>query len=253
MLTAMVAVAMAGLAVDAKALVAASWAKTHVVGHRGAAAYVPENTLDSFRRAVTDGAHASECDVHMSSDGVAMVIHDKTLDRTTSLKGAVAETSSGMMKGAAVPTLEEYIDVLKGKIVQVIEIKDGAGVVPAVVKAVRAKKTETETIIFSFNADYVKEAKTLAPEIFAVWLVAAPYQEAAFPKLMELKSEAKADALGFQFRNVSAPLAAFLRKSEVPLFVWTVPPGDEVSRLQGLRVNFIITDHPGDVLRQLGS
>ena len=233
-------------------LVEASWERTHVVGHRGAAAYVLENSLDSFRKAVEVGAHASECDIHMSKDGVPMVIHDKTLDRTTDLSGVVAETLMKDMHSPTVPTLGEYIDVLKGKAVQVIEIKAGEGVVPAVVKEVRAKKSEKETIIFSFNMDIVRESKKLAPEIFAVWLVAVPYAESNFGKLMETKEELGVDALGFSYRNVTESLAKHLRGEKCPLFVWTVPPGEEVERLKGYGVNFIITDHPKDVLEQLG-
>lgn len=238
---------------DSAELIRASWSKTHVVGHRGAAAYEPENTIASFKKAVSVGAHATECDVHMSSDGVPMVIHDKTLDRTfPGLKGVVAETLGAKMVGAGVPTLADYISELKGKIVQVIEIKDGAGVVEATIKEIRRRGTEKETIIFSFNSGFVKEAKQLAPEVTAVWLVAAKYEEAKLDDLVKAKAESGADALGFQYRNVYEGLAKRLRDEKCPLFVWTVPPGAEVDRLKQLRVNFIITDHPQDVLSQLG-
>lgn len=255
MVTALVAASAFGFGtafMETQALIAASWERTHVVGHRGAAAYEPENTLASFRKAAEVGAHAVECDIHMSKDGVPMVIHDKTLDRTTTFQGAVAEALAKDIHGEQVPTLDEYIDVLKGKSVQVIEIKDGKDVVPAVLKSVRAKKTEKETIIFSFNAAFVKQSKELAPDVYAVWLVAMPFAESNFGQLLEAKKDCGADAVGFQFRNVTEPLAAFLRKEQVPLFVWTVPPGAEVERLKGHRVNFIITDHPRDVLGQLG-
>ena len=61
-----------------------------IVGHRGNAAHAPENTLESFRQALAAGAECIELDVHLSADGVAVVIHDATLDRTTDATGAVA-------------------------------------------------------------------------------------------------------------------------------------------------------------------
>ena len=61
-----------------------------VIGHRGAAAYAPANTLGSFRLALAQGAEALEFDIRRSRDGVAMVFHDPTLDRTTDRSGPVA-------------------------------------------------------------------------------------------------------------------------------------------------------------------
>ena len=101
-----------------------------VIGHRGAAALAPENTIISFERAVADGADAIEFDVHVSADGHVVVIHDPTLDRTTDGTGAVAEltleriraadagarfTRDGMEhpyrgRGVRVPTLTEVLD-----------------------------------------------------------------------------------------------------------------------------------------------
>src|SRR5688572_21264861 len=61
-----------------------------VIAHRGASALAPENTLAAFRLALAQGAPAVECDVHLSADGVPVVIHDATVDRTTDGTGEVA-------------------------------------------------------------------------------------------------------------------------------------------------------------------
>ena len=237
--------------IDSSALINKSWSATHVVGHRGAAAYVAENTLASFEKAVESGADAAECDVHMSKDGVAFVIHDSTLKRTFGVEGAVKDMTAAELKRAGVPTLAEYIQVLKGKCVQVIEIKDGVGVVAASVKEVVKAGTQKETIFFSFNSAFVKEAKELQPDIPAIWLVAKKYEPSTFDELMKLKGDCKADGVGFPYGNVSSELATYLRGDKVPLFVWTVPPGEEVDRLKSYRVNFIITNHPKDVREQI--
>ena len=71
-----------------------------VIGHRGAAAYAPENTLESFRRAVALGADALEFDIRRSRDGVAMVFHDPTLERTTDLSGPVQARTAAELQAA---------------------------------------------------------------------------------------------------------------------------------------------------------
>src|SRR5689334_23235078 len=71
-----------------------------IVGHRGNAAHAPENTLESFRQALAAGAECLEMDVHLSADGVAVVIHDPRLDRTTSATGVIAQLSAERIQEA---------------------------------------------------------------------------------------------------------------------------------------------------------
>ncbi|MDZ4864024.1 MAG: glycerophosphodiester phosphodiesterase family protein [Gemmatimonadota bacterium] len=116
-----------------------------VIGHRGAAAYAPENTLESFRRALAIGAEAIEFDVRRSADGEAVVIHDPTLDRTTDLSGLVAQRTLAELqradaghrfsgpgqstatpfrgRGIVIPTLTEVIAAFPG-VPLLIEIKE---------------------------------------------------------------------------------------------------------------------------------
>ena len=75
-------------------------ARRIVIGHRGAAAEAPENTLSSFTRALSAGADALELDVRVTADGVPVVIHDPTLDRTTDRAGAVASLSVQEVRAA---------------------------------------------------------------------------------------------------------------------------------------------------------
>ncbi len=252
MLAAVLALVVGNGEMNASALIKQSWAATHVVAHRGASAYAPENTLAAFEKAIESKADAAECDVHMSKDGVPFVIHDATLKRTFQAEGSVKDLNADDLMRLGVPTLAEYIRVLKGKCVQVIEIKDGVNVVEATAREVLLAGTEKETIIFSFNAAFVKEAKERLPEVPAIWLVSKKYEAGEFGALTLAKLDCRADGVGFPYGNVSSELASYLRRDRVPLFVWTVPPGAEIDRLKGLKVNFIITNHPTDVRSQLG-
>ena len=87
-----------------------------VIGHRGASAEAPENTLESFRLALAQGADALELDVRLSRDGIPVVIHDPTLDRTTDRTGVVAaltveELQRANAGGARIPTLRQVLEV----------------------------------------------------------------------------------------------------------------------------------------------
>ena len=94
---------------------------TRYVAHRGGAAQWPENSLTAFRHAIAGGAQILECDVHLTADGEVVVIHDPTLDRTTSARGPVsgctaADLAAARLRGPdgvptddCVPTLREVL------------------------------------------------------------------------------------------------------------------------------------------------
>src|SRR3712207_1869075 len=117
----------------------------YVIGHRGAAGYAPENTMVSFERALALRADAIELDVHPTKDGSLVVIHDPTLDRTTSGHGPVVEHTLAEIraldagswfhpsfKDERVPTLDEVLDWARRRTPVVIEIKQGPVFYPGV-------------------------------------------------------------------------------------------------------------------------
>jgi glycerophosphoryl diester phosphodiesterase len=228
-----------------------SWEQTSIVGHRGAAAYEPENSVRSFQKAIRCGVKAAECDLWMSKDGVPMVIHDRTVNRTTNERGAVADFSAVELQAMGVPTLDDILDVTQGRIVLVIEIKGGEGVVPATVDLIQSRNAVDQTILFSFNADLINQAKRLDSHLYCVWLSARTYRKGTEQELLKKIGDLGVDAVGFHYRTVHPGLTATLRRHGFPLFVWTVRPNKEVDRLKGLGVNFIITDHPTEVRERL--
>lgn len=94
------------------------------IGHRGAKGYAAENTIASFQKALELGVDGIELDVHLSSDEKIMVIHDETIDRTTSGKGFVNHFTSKELNNLGIPTLEEVIDLIDKRCFINIEIKD---------------------------------------------------------------------------------------------------------------------------------
>ncbi len=234
-----------------QATLARSWDSTLVVGHRGAAAYQPENTIPAFEAGIASGADAVECDVHLSQDREMVVMHDPTLDRTTPLKGRIAETPWATMKAAGVPSLPELTRTTKDRTILVVEIKEGEGIEPMVVDHLRKERLEDQSIVFSFHDERLAKVEALAPELTSVWLVGKKVDPANLAPVFDRLREIKGDGLGVDYRNCPPELAAEARRRKIPLFVWTVPPGPEVDRLKALRVNAIITNHPRDVCKQL--
>jgi glycerophosphoryl diester phosphodiesterase len=159
---------------------------TLIVGHRGASAYRPENTLASFELAVEQGADAIELDVHLTTDGQLAVIHDPTLERTTSATGSVAamtmreikkadagatfEVSDGSRpyrgKRLKVPTLPEVLAWLPAGIGLVVEIK-AREAVDATVEALRdsAVRGADAVTIISFDEATIDRVRELDSEL----------------------------------------------------------------------------------------
>ena len=101
----------------------------NIIGHRGAAAEEPENTLRSFRRALDSGAAAVELDVQLTKDGRLAVIHDATVDRTTNARGRVQDFTLAALQrldaglGEHVPGLEEVVELVWGRGQLLVELK----------------------------------------------------------------------------------------------------------------------------------
>ena len=157
---------------------------TLVVAHRGASADAPENTMPAFRLAVEQGADAIELDLHLSSDGELVVVHDAELDRTTDRTGAIAsltmqqireadagyrfEVADGSFpfrgQGLRVPTLAEVLDWLPEGIGLVVEIKAREATARAVaaLRGTRVRAAGAVSLI-SFDERSIDESHELDP------------------------------------------------------------------------------------------
>jgi glycerophosphoryl diester phosphodiesterase len=143
-----------------------------IIGHRGAAGYAPENTLLSFQTAIEIGCDATEMDVRLSKDGRVVVIHDEEVSRVTDGEGFVCEMTLAKLKKLncpekqKIPTLQEVIDLCKGKIDLLIELK--ARGTPAKVNRIIVKNKITENVaVISFNYELLREIKKFNPKLKA--------------------------------------------------------------------------------------
>lgn len=231
-------------------------------------ACAPENTLASFREAFAQGADGVECDVHLSADGQVVVMHDFTLERTTSGQGLLAdhpyhalrELDAGgwyepRFSGEPIPLLSELLALVneegerRGALpVVVIELKAGSrrypGIEAAVVAEVRKAGLSHRALFISFDHFAIQALKRLAPDCCAgVLYHALPVDPAAMARA------AGADAVGPSVETVDADQVRLAHAAELSLFAWTVRTPDEARRMAALGVDAFGANAPGEMLR----
>lgn len=160
-----------------------------VAAHRGASRLAPENTVAAFEAAMASGAVALELDVQLTSDDELVVIHDASLDRTTSGHGAVrslnAAEINGLDAGAwfspefageRIPTLDQVLESTKGRARLNIELKDTRTdrIAERVIETVRAHDAIDRVVVMSFDLDAVLAAKHRAPDCVVLPIVSQP-------------------------------------------------------------------------------
>ena len=154
------------------------------IAHRGASSYAPENTFAAFDLAIEMGARHLELDVHFSSDGHLVVIHDDTVDRTTDGSGPVTSRSLASLtaldagawfdprfKGERIPTLGAVLERYWGAHLHVELKGHSAGLAQRAVDMVRSSGIATNVTITSFQKAKLEETRAYAPELPTGWLV----------------------------------------------------------------------------------
>lgn len=146
-----------------------------VMAHRGGAGLAPENTLAAFRNAIRLGVDYVEVDVRETNDGELVLMHDRTVDRTTNGKGAVEALSLAEIRsldagasfspkshGEHVPTFAEALSLCRGRVNIYLDHKSGP--VAKVLAAVRSARMERHVLVYA-GTECLQEWKRLAPEI----------------------------------------------------------------------------------------
>lgn len=155
-----------------------------IVAHRGASSTFPENTLPSFEAALALGASVVELDARLTVDGVAVVMHDPDVSRTTDGTGLVHELTAAEIRGLAAgtssvpahaPTLAEALQALSGRAAVAIEIKnipgepayepDRESIVRAALDELERTAFDGPVLVLSFNPHSIAAVKALAPEV----------------------------------------------------------------------------------------
>jgi len=224
-----------------------------VVGHRGAAGHAPENTLGGFERAVEIGVDAVEFDVRESADGVAVVIHDATVDRTTDGVGAVSELTLDDLRtlnagdGAVIPTLEETLDLLADHGVGIrVELKE-RGLGADVVAALEERGLAARTSVVSFDPEAIAEIDDGRGAAITRSLTTADPDEALF----DAASDLGCSWVGINHEAADREVVDAARDRGFEVGLWTPNEPREIEAALALDPDAVTSDYPDRVLARL--
>jgi len=243
--------------------------RTLVAAHRGGAALWPENSLLAFRSALALGVDALEFDLHLTRDGEVVVVHDPTLDRTTTASGRVrdrtlAEIRSARIKsrdGAIteerVPTFAELLDLARPSSVELIpEIKVGAdgtpypGIEEKVLGLLRGGGMLGRATIQAFQPATIRRLHALQPGVRTMLLASRrrlDSERASPADAVGWARDLGASDLGMEFRAIDAAVVTAVHAAGIRLSVWTVNDEPDIRRMIELRVDVIMSDRPDRV------
>jgi glycerophosphoryl diester phosphodiesterase len=227
------------------------------VAHRGASAERPENTIPAFELAMDQGADVIEADVRATADGELMILHDPTLDRTTSGTGPLRELTAAAAReldaghGAPLPFARDVLEVARGRTRVNLDLKEVEVVEPAVRLVHEVRMLDRVTFI-SFLPEAWDRLERLSPESPVIMLVDSA--DALAGLALGDGAVSTAAGVGMPYGLVSEDMVERMHRHGLGVFPWTVDDDAEMRRLIELGVNGLVTNRPAalaEVLRQL--
>lgn len=253
-------------------------ARPLVFAHRGGGGLFPENTLEAFKYSAEMGVDVLELDVHSTSDGTLVVMHDSRVDRTTNGSGKVNELTLAELKkldagylfspdggktfpfrgkGITIPTLQEIFDALPDKHFNVEPKQAAPSVVKPLCEIIRTRKMIDKVIVGSFRQEAIDEFRAECAEVATS---ATPSEVSEFlalykvglgetytPPMQVLQIPERLGAL----QIVSKDFVETARKLNLQVHVWTINEKDDMKRLLDDGVDGIMTDYPDRLLELL--
>jgi glycerophosphoryl diester phosphodiesterase len=250
-----------------------------IIGHRGASAVAPENTLSAFARAVRDGADGVELDVRLSRDGVPVVIHDATLPRKRLRKNFVARRTLAMIKQTdlgsrfnqkhpdlaraeyatqTIPTLDDVFRLLvdqapKGFVIYV-ELKCGRSkkandeLASATVGTVQRFGLQDRAILISFNLGTVGTIRHLDNSLRTGALFGPRSAVKSPSRIVQAAVACEANEILLNHRLASRKLIAAAQAKNLPAVIWTVDDPRWITRARSLGIHGLMTNGPAKFL-----
>lgn len=247
-----------------------------IIGHRGASAHAPENTLAAFQLAIDVGANGVEFDVQLAKDGVPVVIHDATLERTSLRFDKIADLTSKQLgevdvgswfnkkfpeKAKAdfanerVPTLAQVLDLLndtKGLIY--IELKcsdtDFAPLAKTVCDVIRDSHLLPQIIVKSFKLAAIPVVRFHLPEVKTAALFEPKILDFLRRRkhILAIAHEFGAHQISLHYSLVTKKLVSLATEAQIPVTIWTADDLKWIKRCQKLGIKALITNDPAKLL-----
>ena len=245
-----------------------------IVGHRGASAAAPENTLAAFRLGFEQGADQVEGDFRLTGDGHIVAMHDRTLSRTTgdpretgslSLSeiqsldaGSWGRWSGRGFSGEKVPTLAEVLAIIPADGGILVEIKDSARIVPPLVLELeRSGLGPDQVTVIAFDRQVISRLKEVAPKWKALWLTSFSKETGSWrPTVEEIIDVARSiEADGVDIRAepevIDEAFVRRIRSAGLEVHVWTVNDPHLAITMRAAGIDSITSDCPAIILKAL--
>lgn len=250
-----------------------------ILGHRGASAIAPENTIAAFARAMQDGADGIEFDVRLSRDGVPVVIHDGSLKRTglvdqlvSSLTAAelqqvdvgswfsrkLTAPSSASFIGQHLPLLSQVLEFFASRPgVLYVEMKcetdQGPSLAAEVVNLVREYQMVERVVVESFDLPSIKEIKRIKEEIRTAALfeprLSHPISTVRRLKMIDRALQQQADEIALHHTLSANAVVDKARQQGLEVVIWTVDEPAWIERAAAMDVKALISNDPGRMIQ----
>lgn len=245
-----------------------------IIGHRGASALAPENTLVAFKRALDVGADGLEFDVHLAADGVPVVIHDDTLRRTGLRPEKVAELTSKELAmvdvgswfnrrfprcardeyaEARIPTLEQVLELCrldKPRLYVELKGRDAVKLAEPVCRLISQVGVKANAVVESFNHRAIVESKRVDSTILtaALFEPTLRHPKPSAKWLGERVNGAGADEVALHHSRARKTVVVGLLEQGFPVVIWTADRPAWVDRARRYGIHAIITNNPKKLL-----
>ena len=247
-----------------------------ILGHRGASAVAPENTLAAFSRAILDGAEGIEFDVRLSRDGVPMVIHDASLKRTALIDSLVCDLTSEQLQkidvgswftrasferrthspgpsysGEKLPTLAQVFELFNANsgllyLEMKSDVNEGAELAAAVVKRIHESDIANRVVVESFDLPAIAEIKRIDSGIRTAALfepkLSRPISTIRRLKIVNLAQRVGADEIALHYTLAGPGVVERAREHGLEVVVWTVDGPQWIGLAHSLGIKALISN-----------
>ena len=247
-------------------------ARPLILGHRGASALAPENTLAAFRQAIDDGADGIEFDLQLSRDNVPVVIHDANLKRTALVNRMVRDLNAaelrqvnvaswfGVQKYATetIPTFQQVIELFQtNEHFLYPELKcepnDAKKLAAEVVATIQESKIASRIVVESFDLAAIAEVKRLDAGIQTAALfepkLSKPMSSVSKSRIVKAALDHGADEIALHHSLASPRVIEHVRTNGLEVVVWTVDQISWVERARACGVKALIANNPGAMVK----
>lgn len=214
-----------------------------IIGHRGASAVAPENTIAAFAAAIAAGADGVEFDVRLSRDGEPVIIHDDTLKRTVGLRKRVAEMTAEELRRVDVPSLRELFELMAGNsLVLYLEIKESsAELASRCCELVNEFSFADRVVVECFDLEVLRNIELTTAALFEPRMFADR-------QVVDRALQVGASAVALHHRLAKPALVEEAKRAGLRVVVWTVDSPAWVALARTMGIEALITNNPARMI-----